>query len=358
VACVMAAGRGGRRDNRPMKLATYQDGSRDGQLVVVSRDLASAHYATGISSRLQAVLDDWNFLSPQLQDLSDELNAGRTRHSFAFDPAHCMAPLPRAVGYGEGAAFGHHRALIRQADEAALLGPSLVRLAGTELLGPQDDVLLPPDEADADFESGLAVVTGDIPMGCAPERALDGVRLVMLAAGIALRRLGADDIGFHGRPATAFSPVAVTPDELGTAWSGGRLAGTLQTVWNGRKVGMCETGAEMDTAFGPLIARMARTGRLRAGTLVGTGAASNAGTPSEPRRGRKADAALTLEWPRGYASIAEKRAMEALQDGVAKTAFLQAHDTLRIEMKGRDGLSIFGAVAHEMHRPGAPARTD
>ncbi len=346
-----------------MKLATYQDGSRDGQLVVVSRDLASAHYATGIASRLQAVLDDWNFLAPQLQDLSDDLAAGRARHAFAFDPAHCMAPLPRTGAHLEGRAYPHHHALAAElagTEAADAMFPGLLRLGGTELLGAQDDVLLPGDDLDADFEAGLAVVTGDIPMGCSAERAEDGVRLVLLACGIALRRPGMADTAFHCRPATAFGPVAVTPDELGTAWSGGRLSGTLQTTWNGRKVGLCETGDEMQTPFGALVARMARTGRLRAGSIVGSGPASNAGSagaaaPSPEaaaggKKARRADATARREWPRGYASIAEKRAMETLQDGAPKTGFLQPHDTLRLEMKGRDGVSVFGAIAHEVQR--------
>jgi fumarylacetoacetate (FAA) hydrolase len=343
-----------------MKLATYQDGSRDGQLVVVSRDLASAHYASGIATRLQAVLDDWNFLSPQLQDLFDDLNAGRARHAFAFDPAHCMAPLPRVFGYAEGGAYLHHRALIAEASGGATpKALQMLRLAGSELLGPQDPVVLPPwlpGVPEPDFEAGIAVVTGDIPMGCTPDRALEGVRLVMLANGIALRGLGADDIAFHSRPATAFSPVAVTPDELGASWSGGRLAGTLQTVWNGRKVGLCDAGPDMDFSFSQLVAAAARYGRLRAGTIVGSGPVSNPGTQKDAgkdgKRVRKTEARIEasarFDWPRGYGSIAEKRAMETLQDGAAKTGFLQPHDTLRVEMKGRDGQSMFGAIAHEL----------
>lgn len=349
-------GRGGPGygDNRPMKLATYQDGSRDGQLVVVSRDLASAHYATGICSRLQAALDDWNFLSPQLQDLYDNLNAGRVRHGFSFEPERCMAPLPRAYGQAEGHAYPNHDGIQRLAanGEPAVAEraaqPWLRRLGGAELLGAHDAVGLP--DADADFESGLAAITGDIPVGCSLDRAVEGVRLLMLANGIALRAQSAD--AFPARPATAFSPVAVTPDEMGAAWKGGRLAGTVQTTWNGRKVGMCDAGVDMVFHFGELIAAMARAGRVRAGTIAGTGPVSNAGTPRETPRigrgGKKPQAAGELEWPRGYGSIVEKRAMETLQDGVAKTGWLQPHDTVRIEMKGRDGQSIFGAIANEM----------
>ncbi|WPB56731.1 fumarylacetoacetate hydrolase family protein [Xylophilus sp. GOD-11R] len=335
-----------------MKLATYQDGSREGQLVVVSRDLTSAHYATGIANRLQAVLDDWNFLSPQLQDLSDDLNAGRTRHAFAFEPERCMAPLPRPFAYLEGDAYVHRDELLQQAagtSVAARKTPSLTRLGGSAMLGPVDAVRLQRTGVSADFESGLAVVTGDIPAGCTPERGLEGIRLLMLAGGIALR--GPAPAEFDARPATSFGPVAVTTDELGAAWSRGRLAGVLQTTWNGRKVGLCEADADMAFHFGDLIARAARHGRLVAGTIVGSGPASHRGTPreagAEGKRVRRQDAS-GLEWPRGYGSIVEKRAIETLQDGSAKTAWLQAHDTVRIEMKGRDGQSIFGAIAQEV----------
>ncbi|QHI99183.1 fumarylacetoacetate hydrolase [Xylophilus rhododendri] len=346
-----------------MKLATYQDGSRDGQLVLVSRDLASAHYATGVASRLQAVLDDWNFLSPQLQDLYDELNAGRARHAFPFDPRHCMAPLPRAYGHFEGGGFAQAQAMLQAAagtDAAAPSEPRMARLGGGELLGATEYLRLPRGGLEADFEAGLAVVTGDIPAGCTAERAIEGIRLVLLANGLALRGPGEEAAAFDARPATAFSPVAVTVDELGPAWSGGRLNGTLQTVWNGRKVGLNEAGPEMDFHFGQLIARVARNGRLRAGTLVGCGPVSNKAVPREgAREGRRAAkaaaAAAALEWPRGYACIADKRAMETLQDGSAKTGWLQPHDTIRIEMKGRDGLSIFGAIEQEVTVGGSTA---
>jgi fumarylacetoacetate (FAA) hydrolase len=334
-----------------MKLATYQDGSRDGQLVVVSRDLASAHYATGIATRLQAVLDDWNFLSPQLQDLSDDVNTGRVRHGFPFEAERCMAPLPRAIGHVEGHAYTCHDELLRQAlgiDAAPTTTPRLQRLGGTGLLGAHETVTLPP--GDADFEAGLAVITGDIPIGCSPDRAVDGVRLLMLACGMALRGEHVDV--FHARPATVFSPVAVTPDELGTGWKEGRFSGTLQANWNGRKVGLCDVGADMAFSFGDLVAQVATTGRLRAGTIVGSGPVGQAGTPRESARAgrgsRKSQAPGDLEWSAGYNAIAGKRAMEILQDGAAKTGWLAPHDTLRLEIKGRDGQSIFGAIACEL----------
>src|SRR5881275_568127 len=222
-----------------MKLATYRDGSRDGQLVVVSRDLQSAHYATGIAHKLQQVLDDWNFLAPQLQDLYDTLNGGKARHAFPFDPAQCMAPLPRAYQWADGSAYINHVELVRAARNAEVpktyyTDPLMYQGGSDDLLGPCDDVVVASEEWGIDFEAEVAVVTGDVPMGASPDRALDGIRLVMLANDVSLRNLIPAELAkgfgfFQGKPATAFSPVAVTPDELGDAWQGGRVHLTLQS---------------------------------------------------------------------------------------------------------------------------------
>lgn len=330
-----------------MKLATYKDGSRDGQLLVVSRDLHSAHYATGIASRLQQVLDDWNFLSPQLQDLYEALNAGRARHPFAFDPRQCMAPLPRAY-QRLGSAYTNQEELARAQGGAEmppgqLTEPLMYQGASDDLLGPRDDIAGLREEWGIDFEAQLAVVTGDAPMGCTSDAALESVRLLMLANDITLRKLIPLELvkgsGFlRGKPAAAFGPVAVTPDELGDAWQEGRVHLTLQSTWNGRKVGFCEAGPDMQFHFGQLIAHAAKTRRLRAGTIVGGGVVSNQGVENNGRR----------EWPKGYSCIAEKRSMEIIQDGVAKTSYMKAGDTIRIEMKGKNGDSIFGAIEQEV----------
>lgn len=319
-----------------MKLATYKDGSRDGQLVVVSRDLATAHYANGIATRLQQVLDDWNFLSPQLEDLSTTLNHGKARHAFPFDPAMCMAPLPRAYQWADGSAYLAHVERVRRARGAelpeSLRSDPLVYQGGSDdFLGPCDDAPFARAEDGIDFEAELAVVTGDIPLGATPAQGLEGVRLVMLANDWTLRERVPAELAkgfgfFQSKPATAFSPVAVTPDELGEAWQGGRVHLTLQVAWNGRKVGLLEAGPEMHFHFGQLIAHLAKTRNLRAGTIVGSGTVSNA------------DAS------RGYACVAEKRAIETVDEGEAKTGWLQYGDTVRIEMKGRDGHSVFGAI--------------
>ena len=327
-----------------MKLATYKDGSRDGQLVVVSRDLATAHHANSIASRLQQVLDDWNFLSPQLQDLYETLNQGKTRHAFAFEPAQCMAPLPRACQWADGSAYINHVELVRKArgaevPESFYTDPLMYQGGSDDLLGPRDDIVVPSEKMGIDFESEVAVITGDLPMGVSPEAAIDGIRLLMLANDVSLRHLIpaelAKGFGFlQSKPATAFSPVAVTPDELGAAWQGGRVHLTLQTQWNGRKVGLCEAGPEMTFHFGQLIAHLAKTRRVRAGSIVGSGTVSN------------------KDWSKGYSCIAEKRAIETIEGGAPVTEFMQYGDTVRIEMKGSDGLSVFGAIEQTVAAPG------
>jgi len=327
-----------------MKLASYRDGSRDGQLVVVSRDLSQAHYASHIAQRLQQVLDDWNFLSPQLQDLSDALNAGRARHAFPFDPAQCMAPLPRAFQVVQAEAYPSLGALQRKAagDES---DSTLVvhQAAGDALLGAQDPVQCGNVAFGVDFGASLAAITGDIPQDCAADRALDGVRLLALANVISLRNLAAAD-GAHtvqSQCGVAFSPVAVTPDELGEAWGRGRVNLPLLCSWNGRKVGMGDAGAEMGTHFGQLLAYLTKTRPVRAGSLVVAGPVSNAG---QEKKGQ-------WSWPAGYHSIAEKRAMETVQDGLAATAYMALGDVVRIEMKNAAGHSVFGAIEQEVVAP-------
>ena len=251
-----------------MKLATYKDGSRDGQLVVVSRDLSTAHYATGIATRLQQVLDDWNFLSPQLQDLYETLNHGKARHAFPFDPAQCMAPLPRAYQWADGSAYINHVELVRKARNAEVpesfyTDPLMYQGGSDDFLGPCDDVVCASEEFGIDFEAEVAVVTGDVAMGSTPEEALEGIRLLMLANDVSLRNLIpaelAKGFGFvQSKPATAFSPVAVTLDELGDAWQGGRVHLTCRSRGTAARSALCDAGPEMTFHFGQLIAHLAR----------------------------------------------------------------------------------------------------
>ncbi|MBI3368357.1 MAG: fumarylacetoacetate hydrolase family protein [Burkholderiales bacterium] len=325
-----------------MKLATYKDGSRDGQLVVVSRDLSTAHHASGIAGRMQQVLDDWNFLSPQLEDLYVTLNQGRARHAFAFDPKLCMAPLPRACQWADGSAYINHVELVRKARNAEVpasfyTDPLMYQGGSDDLLGPCDNAVFADEAWGIDFEAEVAVVTGDIGLGVTPDQALEGIRLLMLANDWSLRNLIPNELAkgfgfFQSKPATAFSPVAVTPDELGEAWAGGRIHLTLQSVWNGRTVGLCEAGPEMTFHFGQLIAHLAKTRNVRAGSIIGSGTVSN------------------KDWAKGYSCIAEKRAIETIEQGAPKTEFMRFGDTIRIDMKGRDGNSLFGAIEQSVAR--------
>ena len=326
-----------------MKLATYKDGSRDGQLVVVSRDLTQAHYATGIANTLQQALDDWNFIAPQLEDLSLALNQGKTRHTFAFDPHMCMAPLPRAYQWADGSAYLNHLELVGKANDTDMPGEYLTRPlvyqgGSDDLQGARDPIWVEDTAWGVDFEAELAVITGDIPMGVSPEQALESIRLLTLVNDVSLRRLIPAELKtgfgfFQGKPATTMGPVAVTPDELGSAWRDGRVHLTMQCIWNGRKVGMCEAGPEMGFHFGQIIAHMCKTRRARAGTIVGSGTVSN------------------KDWSHGYSCIAEKRMMEKVTDGHATTDFMQWGDTIRIEMKGKDGQSLFGAIEQSVRHP-------
>ena len=334
-----------------MKLATYKDGSRDGQLVVVSRDLGTAHYATGIASKMQQVLDDWGFLSPQLQDLYDQLNSGRARHAFPFDPAQCMAPLPRAYQWADGSAYINHVELVRKArnsevPESFYTDPLMYQGGSDDFIGPCDDVVVPSEAMGIDFEAEIAVITGDVKMGTNADQALDGIRLVMIANDVSLRNLIPAELAkgfgfFQSKPATAFGPVAVTLDELGDAWDHGRVNLTVQSTWNGRKVGMCDAGPEMTFHFGQLIAHIAKTRNVRAGSIVGSGTVSNKGVEQNGR----------MEWPKGYSCIAEKRCIETIQDGKPSTDFMKFGDTIRIEVKGKDGASIFGAIDQSIAAP-------
>lgn len=328
-----------------MKLATYKDSSRDGQLVVVSRDLSTAHYATGIAERMQQALDDWNFISPQLQDLYDTLNQGKARHAFPFEPARCMAPLPRAYQWADGSAYINHVELVRAARTSEVpasyyTDPLMYQGGSDDFLGPCDDVVVPSEAFGIDFEAEVTVITGDVPMGASPDEALEGVRLLMLANDVSLRNLIPDELaksfGFlQSKPATAFSPVAVTLDELGEAWQDGRVHLTLQSTWNGRRVGLCDAGPEMTFHFGQLIAHICKTRHVRAGSVVGSGTVSNKGVQGKDGR---------MDWPKGYSCIAEKRAIETIQDGQPSTEYMKFGDTIRIEMKGKDGQSLCGAI--------------
>ena len=313
-----------------MKLATLKDGSRDGQLAVVSRDLRTAHYATGIASRLQTALDDWNFFAPPLEDLYQTLNDGRARHAFPFEPAKAMAPLPRAYQWADGSAYVNHMELVRKARGAEMppsfwTDPLMYQGGSDDLLGPCDDIICASEEHGIDFEAEVAVITGDVPMGSKPKETVEHIRLLMLANDVSLRNLIPAELAkgfgfFQSKPATAFSPVAATPDELGTAWRDAKVHLPLVVHLNGRLFGRPNAGADMAFDFGRLVAHVAKTRELEAGSIVGSGTVSNR-DPST-----------------GSSCLAELRTLETLRDG----------DTVRIEMLDADGRSVFGAIENRV----------
>ncbi|SEK79164.1 fumarylacetoacetate (FAA) hydrolase [Roseateles sp. YR242] len=302
-----------------MKLATYRDGSRDGQLVVVSRDLSQACFATGIATRLQQVLDDWNFMAPQLEALYQSLNQGRARHAFSFDSRQCLAPLPRPAAWLAGDAYPAYGAALRERGLAwpeRLSGP-LVRMGGGEaLLGPNETPAL-HQAPGLEPEPQLAVVMGDLGANAVPSQALEAVRLLMVVNAWVLRPVQQEELAhgwpaLHSRPALQFAPVAVTPDELPGTWYLGRVALQLQIQRNGRKQPLLDAKEGMTWSFGDLVAEAARHRPLRAGTLVG------AGTP-----------------------------------GGGNVVTLKAGDSLRLEFKLADGGSPFGPIDMDLAEPDA-----
>ncbi|AWL06336.1 fumarylacetoacetate hydrolase family protein [Massilia oculi] len=329
-----------------MKLATLDDGTRDGQLAVVSRDLRTAHVADGIAPSLRAALDDWAFIAPQLDALYRQLNEGKARRPFDFDPARCMAPLPRASGRVSAATYLHRHELERRAAGAELPAawrdmPQLAWAASDGFLGPRQELVLAREEWGIDFGAELVVVSGDVAQGATPDEANGQIRLLLLANDVTLQNLVADEraagLGpLHAKPATAFAPVAVTPDELGEAWRGGKAALPLRVVWNGNPVGTLEAGEDMAFNFPQLLAALAGSRKVAAGTIVGAGVVANRAT----RRHTP-----------GYASIAMQRWQEIIDGGEAVTQYLRFGDTVRIEMLDENGKSLFGAIEQMLKHP-------
>ena len=307
-----------------MKLATIQDGTRDGQLAVVARDLKTAHLADGIAPTLQAALDDWGFIAPQLGDLYQLLNSGRAAKSFDFDAAKCMAPLPRAYQWADGSAYVNHVELVRKARGAEMPEsfweePLMYQGGSDDFIGPTGDIVLAHEEWGIDFEAEVAVITGDVPMGITPDQAQLQIRLLMLVNDVSLRNLIPPELakgfGFlQSKPASSFAPVAVTPDELGEAWKDGKVHLPLRSTWNGKLVGQPNAGVDMVFNFPQLIAHLCKSRNARAGTIVGSGTVSN------------------KDAKKGYSCIAEKRCLEMIADGVAGTPFMLFGDTIRFEL--------------------------
>ena len=328
-----------------MKLATGRDGTRDGRLLVVDRALERAVAVPGIAPTLQHALDDWSRCEAALQEVSRQLESGRCPGVVPFVATEVMAPLPRAHHWVDGSAYVNHVELVRKARGAEMpasfwIDPLVYQGGSDDLLGATDDVPFANEDFGIDLEGEVAVITDDVPMGLAVEEAGRHIRLLMLVNDWSLRNLIpaelAKGFGFYqSKPATAFSPVAVSPDELGAAWDGGRVHRPLVSQINGQWFGHPDAGVDMTFDFRQLIAHVAKTRRLGAGTIVGSGTVSNY------------DRSL------GSACIAEKRMLEQLADGAPRTPFLRFGDRVRIEMLDTAGHSIFGAIDQKVVRAAA-----
>lgn len=318
-----------------MKLATVKNNTRDGRLVVVSRDMPRALDASAVSPTLQHALENWSVVEPRLQALARQLEEGDFRQTIAFDPAQAMAPLPRAYQWCDGSAFLSHGALMQKAFnldpiEGADHTPLMYQGAGDDFIGPRDDIELPSESQGIDFEGEFVVLVDDVPMGCPAEDALAHIKLILQINDVSLRALAPREMrtgfGFlQAKPSSSFAPLAITPDELGEAWHEGRVHLQLQVEWNGERFGQPH-GGQMNFHFGELIAHAALTRRLRAGTLIGSGTVSNA------------------ERSAGSACIAERRAIEMIEQGGAQTGFMRFGDRVRMDVIGSDGRSLFGAI--------------
>ena len=338
-----------------MKLASLK-GGRDGRLVVVSDDLAWCVGAGDVAPTLQAALDDWERCQQQLEALAAQLEAGRVARQ-RFREHEAASPLPRAYQWADGSAYLNHVELVRKARGAEMppsffTDPLMYQGGSDGFLGPRDPIPLGDPGWGLDLEAEVAVVTGDVPMGVSAEVARGLVRLVMLCNDVSLRNLIPDELAksfgfFQSKPASAFSPVAVTPDALAPAWRDGRLHGPLLVAVGGRPFGRADAGEGMNFDFGQLIAHAAKTRALAAGTIVGSGTVSNKGADSGPGK-------PVGEGGAGYSCIAELRTVETLAEGAPKTPFLKEGDEIRIEMLDGAGHSIFGAIEQQV-RAGPPS---
>jgi fumarylacetoacetate (FAA) hydrolase len=329
-----------------MKLATLKNGTRDGRLVVVSRDLTRCTDASSAARTLQEALDDWGRAEPRLQDLAFALENNAIPND-RFHERHCESPLPRAYQWVDGSAYVNHVELVRKARKAEMpkefwTDPLMYQGGSDTFYGPRDPIPLADEAYGIDFEAEVAVITDDVPMGVSAEAAMKHIRLLMLVNDVSLRNLIPAELGkgfgfFQGKASTAFSPVAITPDELGDHWLGGKVLYPLQTVLNGNLFGKPNAGIDMTFNFGDLIAHAAKTRKLSAGTIVGSGTISNKDVGDGP-------GLPVAEGGHGYACIAEQRMVETIRHGKPVTPFMSFGDTVRIEMMDEKRHSIFGAI--------------
>lgn len=336
-----------------MKLATLRNGGRDGRLVVVSKDLRRCVSVADIAGTLQAALDRWDALTPRLRAVARALDEHQIS-GVEFKQSACAAPLPRAFQWADASAYLNHVELVRQARGAKLpknlLHDPLMYQGGSDtLLGATDPIVCASESAGIDFEAELALITGDVPAGTDADSASSLIRLFMLVNDVSLRSLIPAELAkgfgfFQSKPSSAFSPVCVTPDELGDAWDGRKVHGELRITLNGELFGLVETGRDMNFSFPTLIAHAAKTRRLTAGTIIGSGTVSNRGEDGGPGRSVK-------QGGRGYSCIAEQRAVETIEHGSPRTPFMNFGDRIRIEMLDEHGSSIFGAIDQEVQPP-------
>ncbi|RCK50677.1 2-keto-4-pentenoate hydratase [Thalassospira profundimaris] len=327
-----------------MKLATLKDGSRDGKLVAVSRDLGRCAPIDGVPT-LQYALDNWASMQGKLADIAAKLESDAS-FGDAFDQAKAHSPLPRAFQWADGSAYVNHVELVRKARGAEIpesfwTDPLMYQGGSDSFLAPQDPIVLGDEAWGIDMEGEVAVVTDDVAMGASPEEARKAIRLIMLVNDVSLRGLIPAELAkgfgfFQSKPSSAFSPVAVTPDELGDAWDGGKVHLPLNVDLNGKPFGRANAGIDMTFDFGQLVAHAAKTRPLCAGSIVGSGTVSNKleGEPGKP----------VADGGAGYSCIAEIRMIETIRDGKPTTPFMRFGDTVKIEMCDADGQSIFGTI--------------
>ena len=317
-----------------MKLASLKHG-RDGELVVVSRDLTRYVRVTHIAHTLQQALDGWRDAAARLQQVYDQLNED-SAGAAVFDPAGCASPLPRAYQWADGSAYVTHVELVRKARGADMpqsfwTDPLMYQGGSDAFVGPSDPILAADEAYGIDFEGEVAVITDDVPMGASASNAAPHIKLLMLANDVSLRNLIPSELSkgfgfFQSKPATSFSPVAVTPDELGETWRGAKLHLPLAVELNGERFGAPNAGVDMTFSFAQLIAHAAKTRVLSAGTIMGSGTVAN------------------KDHSAGSCCIAERRTLEQIEFGAPKTPFLRFGDRIRIEMFDQEGRSIFGAI--------------
>ncbi len=319
-----------------MKLATLKNNTRDGQLVVVSRALDKAVVVADIANTLQNALDNWHEISPKLAQVYQALNAGEIIDAIEFEQANCESPLPRAYQWADGSAYVNHVELVRKARNAEMpdtfwTDPLMYQGGSDAFIGPRDDINVASTDFGIDFESEVAVITDDVPMAASLEEAAEHIKLIMLVNDVSLRNLIPGELAkgfgfFSSKPSSAFSPVAITPDELGNAWDGAKLHLPLTTHLNNDLFGQPNCGVDMTFDFPTIVAHAAKTRPLSAGCIVGSGTISN------------------YDRSAGSSCLAEKRMLEIIADGKPSTEFMSFGDKVRIEMFDNDGVSIFGAI--------------